>query len=136
MCKMPGCARPPPRASARSRTALASSVPAPAAGSPVARFHSAHGVRFISASANSVATSRSSGWDRYTSRIASAYPALHAEQSSAGSADGYLAASAPTSARSTAVAPAARLAAAADAAKARETTEDLSARSNASHGLL
>ena len=36
-------------------------VSAPSAGLPVSRSHSCHGVRFISASANSAATSRSSG---------------------------------------------------------------------------
>ena len=40
--------------------ASASTVSAPSAGSPVVMSHSCHGVRFISASANSAATSRSS----------------------------------------------------------------------------
>ena len=44
-----------------SRTIFASAVAAPSAGSPVTMFHSAHGVRFISASANSTATSMSPG---------------------------------------------------------------------------
>jgi len=78
MCKTPGWARPPAVARALPRTALASMAAEPAAGSPVAWSHSAHGVRLSNASANSAATSRSPGWDWYTARIASAYPAFQA----------------------------------------------------------
>jgi hypothetical protein len=68
--------------------------------------------------------------------MASAYPAFHGEQSSAGRADGYRAARAAARARSTGEAPAARCIAAAVAVKARETDEATSAAPNASHGLL
>ena len=127
---------PPGRARARSRTARASAVAAPAAGCPVAWSHRSHGVRFISASASSAATSRSSGQDWYTSRMAPAYPAFHGPQSAAGAADGYRAASAPASARSAGEAPPARAVACCAAAKARDTDDASSASPNASQGLL
>jgi len=136
MCRTPGCARPPSLASARSSTAFASVAADPEAGSPVTWSHSAHGVRFISASANSAATSRSSGWRWYASRMATAYAAFQAEQSAAGLADGYREVSVRASARSTGEASSARLSAAADAANARDTDDDLSTASKDSHGLL
>ena len=61
MCSTPGCVRPAGDSSARSSTSWARAVCAPAAGEPVRRSHSSHGVRFISASAYSAATSGSCG---------------------------------------------------------------------------
>ena len=136
MCRTPGWACPPGRPRARSSTARASAVAAPLDGCPVAWSHRAHGVRFISASASSAATSRSSGQDWYTSRMASAYPVFHGPQSAAGAADGYRAATARTSARSTGAALAARAAASWAALNARDTEEASSAWPNASQGLL
>ena len=83
ICRTPGCASPPGLARARSSTSLASAAAASGACSPVTRSHSAHGVRFNSASASSAATSRSSGYIRYTSRMPSAYREFHSAPRSA-----------------------------------------------------
>ena len=68
--------------------------------------------------------------------MAAAYAWFHAEPSPVSSADGYRAVSARVSARSTGVAPSARLSAAAAAACARDTDVALSTGSKASQGLL
>ena len=63
-----GVAIAPGRSSAASSTAFASTVLAPAAGSRVRTSHSCQAVRFISASAYSAATSRSSACCAWTAR--------------------------------------------------------------------
>jgi hypothetical protein len=104
MCSRPGWGRAPfEPAIPRSSTAIASAVSAPSAGSPVWRSQSSQGVRPISASANSEATSWSSPNSVWTARMAAAYSSLHGAQSSAGVSSGKRARSASISACSTGV---------------------------------